>query len=104
MEDCLFVATIDHIEDSKEAGWNEWYDRHTIDIVNCPGFLSGTRYVTQQGTEPHGYLTIYEMTGPEALTSGPFLAHKGWGPFEGHVRYTVGLYRRLGATTLAASS
>ncbi|MBV8398159.1 MAG: hypothetical protein JOZ17_05415, partial [Acetobacteraceae bacterium] len=45
----IVTATVDsQVEDA----WNRWYDEtHLPEIVACPGFRSGQRYVT---TAPDG--------------------------------------------------
>ncbi len=96
--DLLIVsATIDpQVEDQ----WNRWYDEeHLPEIVACPGFRSGQRYVATEADGARAYVTIYELDGPEALASAEFAARRGWGPFVDQVRFQTRVYSRIAQVT-----
>ena len=94
---CRPIVTAE-VDAAVEAEWSRWYDAvHLPDALACPGVLSGTRYVSagpigenDRGTRSQSsarlYTTIYELSGPEAVTTEAFLAMRGWGPFTPHVR------------------
>ena len=47
-----------------EAEWNKWYnDVHLPEIRDCPGFLSGQRFVTAGADGARRYVAIYEVDG-----------------------------------------
>jgi hypothetical protein len=64
-----------------EMEWNHWYDyEHLPRIAATPGFISGTRYIQWPPTgRNNSYLTIYEVSGPAALTSEEYRHLPGWG-------------------------
>jgi hypothetical protein len=79
--------------------WNQWYDAvHLPEIVGCPGFSRGTRYIapmSDEGAEDRErHLTIYELDGPEAFESDTLRARRGLGDFGEHVKVKTRLYRR----------
>jgi hypothetical protein len=79
--------------------WNRWYDEvHLPEIVECPGFVRGTRYIAamcDEGAEDkERHLTIYELTEPEAFESDTLRARRGLGEFGDHVKVKTRLYRR----------
>lgn len=56
------------IEDGYEDQVNAWYDEeHVPERRNCPGFISGRRFVVVEGHPK--YLTFYELTSLEVLES-----------------------------------
>jgi len=60
------------IDPAGEANFNEWYPRqHLPERLSVPGFLRGRRYEATGGAPP--YFTLYEVAGPEVLSSGPYL-------------------------------
>jgi hypothetical protein len=76
------------------AAFDDWYDTvHLPEVASCPGFRRGTRYETPEDVE-HGFLTLYDVDGPEALESEEFLRRRGWGPFTGRVSFTTRVLRR----------
>lgn len=79
-----------------EDEWNRWYDEtHLPEIAGCPGFVNAARYVSEQDGE-RLYLSIYELTGPEAVSSCEFTARRGWAHFADDVlRPSVQVYRRI---------
>jgi antibiotic biosynthesis monooxygenase (ABM) superfamily enzyme len=92
-EHLLIVAAA--IDPGVEAEWNRWYDEvHLPEIVACPGFRSGQRYVAEDRSGAHRYVAIYELDGPDALQSAEFRARRGWGPFGDKVRFETLQYRR----------
>jgi len=63
----LMIAMID-VEPEWEEEFNRWYDEeHFPDRVNCPGFLSGRRFVAVDGSPK--YLAVYELESPEVMQS-----------------------------------
>ncbi|MBO0663190.1 DUF4286 family protein [Jiella sp. MQZ9-1] len=94
MTEWLLVVDVS-VDKDVERAWNDWYDNeHLPEIVACPGFKSGSRYKVSDGETPR-YLTVYEVSGPEALKSDEFLSRRGWREFASHVRPQVNLYERL---------
>jgi hypothetical protein len=94
MTEWLLVVDV-AVDPSVEQQWNNWYDtKHLPEIVDCPGFLSGARYRAEDEAGPR-YLTIYELSGPEALESDEFRNRRGWRDFSSHVQPKVRLYRCL---------
>jgi len=56
-----------------EDAFNRWYDEeHIPERLACPGVLSARRFRAVEGGPR--YLTVYELTGPEALRSAEYLA------------------------------
>lgn len=91
----LFTSEIVYLDPAVEAEWNKWFDEiHITGVLACPGFLSGTRYVSEDEDGNRHYLSIYELESPEALQSEPLQHIKGMGPFTEHVRSSGRLYRR----------
>ncbi|HEY4316726.1 MAG TPA: hypothetical protein VGN04_03905 [Herbaspirillum sp.] len=54
-----------------EGEFNKWYDEEHIPVrMGAEGFLSGQRYrVAPAPDKAPGYLAVYEMTGPDALST-----------------------------------
>jgi hypothetical protein len=89
---CLFIVTVE-VDAAIEADWNRWYDEvHLPDALACPGVLRGRRYRSAgDGTEiargegrslsQRTYVTVYELSGPEALRTPEFQAMRGWHQF-----------------------
>lgn len=68
----LFVVMTD-VSPKIETGWNNWYNtRHIPDRLGVPGFLAARRFVAVRGSPK--YLTLYELTGIEVLSSHAYLA------------------------------
>lgn len=75
--------------------FDDWYDNiHLPQITQCPGFRWGVRYEAPEGSNPHAFLTLYEVDGPEALETEEFRARRGWGPFTGKVEFVTHLLKR----------
>jgi hypothetical protein len=61
------------IDPKLESDWNQWYDSaHLPDIVACPGFLGGARYVSESRAG-RSYMTVYTIADPAALESPALL-------------------------------
>lgn len=79
----LHIVMVDVPEEDEEA-FHRWYDgTHLPDILACPGWLSAKRYRCLEGGPR--WVSVYEITGPEAYETPEFHAIKGFGPFEGRV-------------------
>lgn len=88
----IVIATIDSDLDDE---FNKWYNEvHLPEIVTCPGFISGTRYVADT---PNGrqYLAIYELESEAAFASEELKARRGWGPFTGRVSANGRIYNEI---------
>lgn len=97
---CLLIVTVE-VDAAVEADWNVWYDTvHLPDALACPGVLRGRRYVqageatqSDRGSTSRSttkvYTTVYELAGPEAVTTPAFQAMRGWYHFAPHVRATT---------------
>ena len=93
---CLLIVTAE-VDSAIEAEWSRWYDEvHLIDALACPGVLRGRRYVTsgevsesvrgaRSAAARKVYTTVYELAGPEAVTTPEFQAMRGWARFAPHV-------------------
>jgi hypothetical protein len=100
MPRCLLIVTAE-VDPEVETDWNHWYDTiHLPDAIACPGVLRGRRYVqsgeasqsdrgTSSRTATKVYTTVYELTGPEAVTTPEFQKMRGWYQFAPHVRATT---------------
>jgi rubrerythrin len=67
----LLLVMID-VEEEHEEEFNRWYDQeHFPERLQCPGFLSGRRFVAVEG-EPK-YLAIYDLESPEVLERPEYL-------------------------------
>ena len=88
------------VDPAIENDWNDWYDKvHLPEISDCPGFLSGARFLAVDENGRRHYLTVYELSDPGALKTAEFGARRGWGPFVGKVTYQSRCYSRLGGET-----
>ena len=97
---CLLIVTAE-VDAKVEADWNRWYDTvHLPDALACPGVLHGRRYaqsgevsLSDRGTSSRAagkvYITVYELAGPEAVTTPEFQKMRGWSRFAPHVRATT---------------
>ncbi len=91
----------------REAAFNEWYDHEHIPIrMAAPGFKSAQRYRDGQTSN---YLAVYEMDGPDALTTPEYSRIKNQpsdvtrsmlGAVSGFTRY---IGRIIGAHSLPAA-
>ncbi len=67
----LFMVQLE-IPEEHEAEFNRVYDtEHFPALLKVPGVRSGARYRLEHSTVPgmQRYLTVYEIDGPEVLTS-----------------------------------
>jgi len=94
--DWLMVVDLD-LDPAIEADWNKWYDEvHLPEIVECPGFRSGTRYIAPDADAAgrRRHLTIYELGGPEAMQTAELAQARGLGPFADRATARTRLYER----------
>jgi len=90
----LFIVEVS-VDPEKEEEWNLWYDKiHLPEIEDCPGFIKGSRYISESDDGNH-YITVYEIVGPEALTTSQFNSRRGWDIYKDHVSATTRLYKLL---------
>jgi hypothetical protein len=110
----LFTAAMD-VAPEKEALFNEVYDTEHIPLLlNVPGVISVTRYVsepfemviggeTRQMSNPHEpkYAAVYEIESPDVLTSAAWAAAVDQGrwptevrPYTSNRRHTLQKERR----------
>ena len=97
---CLLIVTAE-VDAEVEKDWNYWYDTvHLPDALACPGVLRGRRYVqsgeasrsdrgSSSRTADRVYTAVYELAGPEAVTTPEFQKMRGWYQFAPHVRATT---------------
>lgn len=92
----LYIVRI-AIDPKLESDWNQWYDsEHLPDILACPGFLGGARYVSESQAG-RSYMTVYTITDPAALDTPEFQKAKGWYRFAPAVEFTTDVYRPVAA-------
>lgn len=96
-EKILLMITVDVPEQIDDA-FNDWYDTvHVPEIVGCPGFISGRRFVALDPTQSPRYTSLYEVEHADVLNSPEVQAVRGWGPFEDQVsNYRRLWFRRIG--------
>ncbi len=83
------------VEPDVEQSWNQWYDEvHLPEILDCPGFVDGTRYVSETD-DGRKYLAIYTLDSGDALESGEFASRRGWAEFKAHVTASVLVYSKI---------
>ena len=96
MPDWLYVVET-QVEPAVEDEWNRWYDEvHVKEMLGCPGWLWGERYLREDDSGK-SYITLYGMSGPEALESPEFEAARGWGKYADKLTYSARLHRRASA-------
>lgn len=89
----ILVVAVD-IEAKAEEDFNLWYDRHVTDVLDCPGWLWGTRYRSTEGSP--SYLAIYGMESEAAMLTPERQAIKTFGRFWSHVdSYWARIYRPI---------
>lgn len=82
----LFVVEA-RIDPDIEDEWNRFYDdEHLPQVVACPGFLSGARWVSESEAGERRYLAVYEVEGPEVFETPEFLQATGWGKFKKYIQ------------------
>ena len=101
----LLIVTAE-IDADVEDAWNEWYDKvHLPAALACPGVMSGTRYVsagsaslTKAGQKSQSsaknYMSIYELSGPEALDTPEFTNMRGWYQFTDKITSRTQVFQR----------
>ncbi len=94
----LMVVSLE-VDTSIEPAWDRWYDElHLPEIVACPGFVRGTRYKAQphpaDGPALRRELSVYELTGPEAVATPEFAAARGLAEFAPKVNFRTRVFRR----------
>ena len=89
-----FMVVVGEVDGSVSSDWNQWYDEvHLPEILECPGFVRATRYV-EEGADPEGFMTLYELDDPRAMESPEFGERRGLGPFGEHATAKARLFRR----------
>jgi hypothetical protein len=84
------------VDAAVEDAWNHWYDSvHLPAILACPYFETGARYVNEEGGNRQ-YLTVYQLSSPEAVATEDFARARGWGEFKERVRASTRLYKLTG--------
>jgi hypothetical protein len=98
--DYLSLVTVD-VDPKVEDAFNRWYnDVHVGEVLDCPGWLSGARYVAVEGSPK--YLALYEIEDEKAMWTPELRAIKGFGEFWGDLEaYRSTVYRRIHAQTAA---
>lgn len=93
-DEVILVVAVD-VEAEAEADFNRWYDdQHIGDVLDCPGWLWGTRYKSTEGS-PH-YLAIYGMASEAAMWTPERQSIKTFGRFWSHVEsYWGRIYRPI---------
>ena len=87
------MVTSGRVEPDILEDWNQWYDEvHLPEILECPGFVRGTRYV-EEGADGNHFVTVYELNSREALESEEFKKRRGLGPFGERVTVETRLHR-----------
>jgi hypothetical protein len=83
------------IDPSVEKEWNAWYDnKHFPEILACPYFEDGARYVTED-RGVRRYLAVYKLMSQDAVTTPEFASARGWAEFKEKVEASTRLYTRL---------
>lgn len=84
MSNRLHIVRVDIASEHEEA-FNRWYDTvHLPALLACPGWFSAKRYRSRDGGP--AYAAVYEVAGDWVYKTPEFLAVRGFGPFEPHVR------------------
>jgi hypothetical protein len=85
----LLLVMID-IDPEHEDEFNRWYnEEHLPERLACPGFLSGRRFVSVEGTPK--YLALYDLDSPAVLQSDAY--RKIFGPSEWTQRISKHFHR-----------
>ena len=108
MEKWLMSVESNCSDPSKEAEFNEWYDKiHLPDILETPGFLRASRYENANPGEGQGkYLALYEIeTEDIGLTMVAFGENVNKKTEQGRLSELVaavggGLYRQITPTMM----
>ena len=92
----VMIVDLD-LDPACEEEWNRWYDEiHLPEILDCPGFVRGTRFIAPEddSTGRRRHITIYELEGPQAFHSEEFAERRGLGEFSDRATARTRLYRR----------
>ena len=91
----LFLVVNAMVDESVEERWNDWYsNQHVPDIMNCPGFISAKRLVTEDDGG-RKYMAIYELQSDAAIFSEQFQKVTGWGEYSKHIQSESALFNGL---------
>ncbi len=83
------------IDEAVESAWNDWYNNeHLPEILACPHFAAGARYVTEEDGKRR-YLTVYALTSDEALKTPEFASARGWSVYRDQVDATTRLFTKV---------
>ncbi len=93
-DEVILVVGVD-VEAEAEAEFNRWYnEQHIREVLNCPGWLWGTRYKSVDGSPT--YLAIYGMENEEAMWTPALQAVKGFAHLWPRIEsYWGRTYRRI---------
>lgn len=80
----LYILASDFGNPSREAEFNEFYDKHTRDLCTVPGILSGARY--QERNAESQYIAGYELESLNVFKEQRYREITGWGGWESHLR------------------
>ena len=106
LANCVLIVEAE-IDSDAAAAWNKWYDDvHLPEALACPGVLSGQRYraagvaaITDHGERwqqtTEAYVTLYELSGPEALETPEFKAMRGWYEFTDEITATTRVFTAI---------
>lgn len=73
------------VEADVEEEWNEWYNRvHVPALLNVPGYDGCRRF--RRIDEPHAYISVFDMSEPDAIHSEEFKRAAGNGIYSEKVR------------------
>ena len=65
MAKLILMGLVEPKPGARQEDFDAWYlDNHVEDTTHCPGFVTGNVYKLERpfaGTEPAGYLTLYEI-------------------------------------------
>jgi len=71
------MVRIGEVPKGIEGEWNNWYNtKHIPNRLNKPGFISVRRFAAIWGE--YKYLTLYDLTNVDALTSDLYLKLRDW--------------------------
>ncbi len=93
-DDIISVVGVD-VESNAEDEFNRWYDeKHVREVLDCPGWLWGTRYKSTEGSP--NYLAIYAMECEEAMWTPQLQSIKGFAHLWKHLEaYWGRTYRSI---------
>lgn len=90
----VLLVVDSRIDPAVEEAWNAWYDGvHLPEVLACPHFEAGARYVSEADGE-RAYLAVYSLSTAAALDTPEFAGARGWGAFADKVRFTTRVYTR----------